>query len=398
MTPRRWMAPIPWHRMRHVTIPIITPVIFFHLVTSVIGALQFFAIPFIMTGGNGFPANSTMFYSIYMYKNGFQYFEFGVASAMAWMLFVVTLVITLDHLPVCTDCGCSIPAENRYRTVLMKVVQSPTNLDQGALNGRRNNSDRAAHERLIRRQQTAQQASAEQFVRATLHSCDVDSRRPAFHAAILLDAIYIPEVGHTALCLSTNLDPNSTAVVAIIRPLSTTFRLLACTSGTRCSSQSWRHSAHLLSCSLVAYSLSRIPWPGRNALFILTVATLMLPFQVTLIPLFVWWSDPFVGMLMASTRSVPLIVPHWFGAALYIFLLRQFFMSIPMELSEAARIDGASEFRIYCADHHAACQGCSGDRSHLRVHRPLARLSGTADLPEQPKHVHALSWHLRVSR
>lgn len=85
----------PWHRLRNVTIPIITPVIFFHLVTSVIGALQFFAIPFIMTGGTGFPANSTMFYSIYMYRNGFQYFEFGVASAMAWMLFVVTLVITL---------------------------------------------------------------------------------------------------------------------------------------------------------------------------------------------------------------------------------------------------------------------------------------------------------------
>ncbi len=85
----------PWHRFRHVTLPILTPVIFFHLVTSVIGALQFFAIPYIMTGGNGFPANSTLFYSIYMYKTGFQYFEFGVASAMAWMLFVVTLLVTL---------------------------------------------------------------------------------------------------------------------------------------------------------------------------------------------------------------------------------------------------------------------------------------------------------------
>ncbi|MFN2199876.1 MAG: carbohydrate ABC transporter permease [Caldilineaceae bacterium] len=85
----------PWHRMLHVTVPIITPVIFFHLVTSIIGALQFFAIPFIMTGGNGFPGNSTMFYSIYMYKTGFQYFEFGVASAMAWMMFMATLVITL---------------------------------------------------------------------------------------------------------------------------------------------------------------------------------------------------------------------------------------------------------------------------------------------------------------
>lgn len=113
----------------------------------------------------------------------------------------------------------------------------------------------------------------------------------------------------------------------------------------------------LVSCSLVAYSLARIPWPGRNALFIFTVATLMLPYQVTLIPLFVWWSDPqpfnsiiqaFGGQPLSFTNSfVPLIVPHWFGFALYIFLLRQFFMSIPMELSEAARIDGAAEFRIY---------------------------------------------------
>ena len=84
-----------WHKLRNVTIPIVTPVIFFHLVTSVIGALQFFAIPFIMTGGNGFPGNKTLFYSIYMYKQAFQYFNMGTASAMAWMLFLVTLVITL---------------------------------------------------------------------------------------------------------------------------------------------------------------------------------------------------------------------------------------------------------------------------------------------------------------
>ena len=104
----------------------------------------------------------------------------------------------------------------------------------------------------------------------------------------------------------------------------------------------------MLSGSLVAYSLARIPWPGRNALFIFTVATLMLPYQVTLIPLFVWWSDPFgLGLFNGVNTFWPLILPHWFGAALYIFLLRQFFMSIPMELSEAARIDGASELRIY---------------------------------------------------
>lgn len=98
----------------------------------------------------------------------------------------------------------------------------------------------------------------------------------------------------------------------------------------------------LISCSMVAYSLARIPWPGRHFLFIFTVATLMLPFQVTLIPLFVVYSK--LGWV---NSFLPLIVPHWFGGALYIFLLRQFFMTIPMELSEAARIDGAGEFRIY---------------------------------------------------
>jgi multiple sugar transport system permease protein len=100
----------------------------------------------------------------------------------------------------------------------------------------------------------------------------------------------------------------------------------------------------LLSCSLVAYSIARIPWRGRDFLFALTVATLMLPFQVTLIPLFLVFKNlGWVGDFR------PLIVPHYFGGALYIFLLRQFFMSIPMELSEAARIDGASELRIYAS-------------------------------------------------
>jgi multiple sugar transport system permease protein len=100
----------------------------------------------------------------------------------------------------------------------------------------------------------------------------------------------------------------------------------------------------LISCSMVAYSLARIPWPGRNILFIATIATLMIPFQVTLIPLFLVFRNlGWVGDFR------PLVVPHFFGGALYIFLLRQFFMTIPMELSEAARIDGAGEFRIYWA-------------------------------------------------
>lgn len=98
----------------------------------------------------------------------------------------------------------------------------------------------------------------------------------------------------------------------------------------------------VLSCSLVAYSFARIPWRGRNQVFILVLATMMLPYQVTLIPLFVMfrtfgWTGSFK----------PLIIPAFFGVPFYVFLLRQFFMTIPQDLSAAARIDGCTEFGIY---------------------------------------------------
>ena len=98
----------------------------------------------------------------------------------------------------------------------------------------------------------------------------------------------------------------------------------------------------LFSCPLVAYSLARIRWFGRNVLFITTIATMMLPFHVTMIPLFmVFHQLGWVGTFL------PLIVPSFFGMPFFIFLLRQFFMTIPPELSDAARMDGAGEFGIY---------------------------------------------------
>ena len=98
----------------------------------------------------------------------------------------------------------------------------------------------------------------------------------------------------------------------------------------------------VFSSALAAYSLARIRWPGRQILFLMTIATLMLPFQVTLIPVFLVFKNlGWVGDFR------PLILPQFFGYAFYIFLMRQFFMSIPQELSEAAYIDGANEFRIF---------------------------------------------------
>jgi multiple sugar transport system permease protein len=83
-------------------------------------------------------------------------------------------------------------------------------------------------------------------------------------------------------------------------------------------------------------------WPGRDVVFVLVLATMMLPFQVTMIPLYILY-DRFD--LIGS--YVPLILPSWFGYAFSIFMFRQFFRTIPMELVEASRIDGCSEPRIW---------------------------------------------------
>jgi multiple sugar transport system permease protein len=98
----------------------------------------------------------------------------------------------------------------------------------------------------------------------------------------------------------------------------------------------------LLSCPLVAYSLAKIRWRGRNVLFILILSTMMLPPQVTMIPIFIMWNKtPFMGTYW------PLIVPNFLGTAFFIFLLRQFFLTIPRELEDAARIDGAGTWRVF---------------------------------------------------
>lgn len=91
----------------------------------------------------------------------------------------------------------------------------------------------------------------------------------------------------------------------------------------------------------IAYGFSRIKWRGRDVIFGVVVATIFVPFPVTLIPLFIIFAK-----LHWINTFLPLIVPSFFGNAFYIFLLRQFLLQIPFEISEAARIDGASEMQI----------------------------------------------------
>lgn len=107
----------------------------------------------------------------------------------------------------------------------------------------------------------------------------------------------------------------------------------------------------MVSCSLSAYGLSRIQWRGRDTVFYILMTSIMLPYFATIIPSFVIWTK-----LGLTNTFVPLILPSWFGVGTVsvfgggmfnIFLLRQFFRTIPRELDEAARIDGAGHLKIF---------------------------------------------------
>ena len=98
----------------------------------------------------------------------------------------------------------------------------------------------------------------------------------------------------------------------------------------------------VITCPLVAYALAKVRWRGSRPLLIVVLTTMMLPPQVTLIPVFLIWNG-----LGAIGTYLPLVVPAFLGTPFLIFMIRQFLMGVPDELIEAARIDGASEFRTY---------------------------------------------------
>ena len=101
-------------------------------------------------------------------------------------------------------------------------------------------------------------------------------------------------------------------------------------------------SGVVVSNALVAYAFARLRWPGRDTAFAVTLATMMVPFPVLMVPTFALFQKlHWIGTFR------PLWVPAWFGSAFNIFLLRQFFRTIPFELSEAAKIDGCSEWGIF---------------------------------------------------
>ncbi len=99
----------------------------------------------------------------------------------------------------------------------------------------------------------------------------------------------------------------------------------------------------VLSSALAAYGFSRIEWRGRDKVFVLVLATMMIPFPVVMVPLYTLFRE--LGWIGSFK---PLWVPSFMAGAFNVFLLRQFFLTLPKELSEAAKIDGASEWQVFC--------------------------------------------------
>jgi multiple sugar transport system permease protein len=100
-------------------------------------------------------------------------------------------------------------------------------------------------------------------------------------------------------------------------------------------------AGHVFSCTLVAYGFARLNAPGKEPLFVVLLATMMLPYPVTMIPIYIGFKT--LGWV---NSILPLVVPAFFGSPFYIFLLRQFFLTIPRDFEDAARMDGANTLQI----------------------------------------------------
>jgi multiple sugar transport system permease protein len=112
----------------------------------------------------------------------------------------------------------------------------------------------------------------------------------------------------------------------------------------------------VISCPIIAYGFSRIDWPGRDKVFMIVLATVFIPFPVVIVALFQIFAELPRPILEDGSLSwggnwintyLPLIVPRFFGTAFWIFLMRQFFMQLSRDLSDAAKLDGANEFQIF---------------------------------------------------
>ena len=148
----------------------------------------------------------------------------------------------------------------------------------------------------------------------------------------------------------------------------------------------------LFGSSLAAYGFARFRFPGKDALFLLMLSTMMVPIWVTLIPSFLMFR--WFGWL---NSYLPILVPAFFAQPFYTFLLRQFFMTVPVDLEDSARIDGANRLQIFLNIMLPLIPPGAGDDGHLRLLLLLERVLAAADLHSGSDQIPHLGRHFLLS-
>ena len=293
-----------YQRIFRITLPMLSPTIFFQLITGVIFTMQIFTETFIMTDGG--PANASLFYLLYLYRQALSELQNGLCLGAGLGILHRHLAADRDSLRHGQILGLLRSGIGRGQ------LMSSTGV---GLNARQIISKIIVYLLL---------AIGSIVILLPLQWMISTSLKPLSHVFR-----FPPEFLPTKVVWENY--PNAlTQLPFDLYFGNTVFIVVMCLLG------------EVIVSSLVAYAFSRLRWRGRNVLFIVVLATMMLPRQVTLIPEFIVFRQ--LGMI---DTFWPLILPSWFGNPFYIFLLRQYFLTHSRELDQAAVIDGCSRFGVF---------------------------------------------------
>jgi len=288
-----------WARFRHITLPQLSPVVFYHLVTGLVGGLLLFTQPMFIRA----PGRSGLFYVPYLYRTGWEELRMGYACALSWVLFAALAVLTA-----------------------LVVLTS--------------------------RRWVSYEASDVQALEPSRALAPRGIRRGLWHAAVLAGALVM--LVPLLWMVSTSLKQPNDLFAIPPKLLSWPLKPQNYVDAWR-AAPFWRFlfntlfvavlatAGQTLSAALTAYGFARFRFPARRALFGVLLGTLLLPGIVLIVPVFLLWR----AFGLVGTFD-PLVLGSLLGGgALQVFILRQFFRTLPRELEEAARLDGASHARVF---------------------------------------------------
>ena len=338
----------PWRTFRRVTLPLLSPASLFLAVWLTINALQLFDEVYLSTQGG--PLNATTVLVYYLYNQAFQHFNFGYASAIAYFLFLIIIVVTVDPVP---------GRPTIHALPVMTATSAPARSEVATRGGvpaaRRRRRLPFSPWHLVLVPATLVLL----FPFAWLLITSVETPAEALHFPPVLTPHVLRFANYPDALASAPFGRFfvNSAIVAVATVLS-----------------------NLVLCSLAGYAFARFRFLGRTALFAVIMATLMVPFQVTMIPQFIItkWLGVHVLAAVGINHIGALILPNA-ATAFGIFFLRQFFRTLPLEYEESARVDGASRLTVLDPDRAAAGRPGAGHAGRADVPRLLEQLPVAAD-------------------